>query len=61
MLLEFSVFCEQEAKKYYQPPFNANVHEYKRLLYEVKRLVKELTMNLFDAQGYANLPEELKG
>ena len=61
MLLEFSVSCEQEAKKYYQPPFNAHVHEYKRLLYAAKSLVKELMMNLFDAQGYANLPEELKG
>lgn len=61
MLLEFSVSCEQEAKKYYQPPFNAHVHEYKRRLYELKSLVKELMMNLFDAQGYANLPEELKG
>lgn len=61
MLLKFSVSCEQEAKKYYQSPFNVNVPEYKRRLYEVKRLVKELTMNLFDAQGYANLPEELKG
>lgn len=61
MLLEFSVFCEQEAKKYYQPPFNAHVHEYKRRLYEVKSLVKKLMMNLFDARGYANLPKELKG
>lgn len=61
MLLEFSVSCEQEAKKYYQPPFNTHVHEYKRLLYAAKSLVKELMMNLFDAQGYANLPEELKG